>query len=361
MDEILHEIHPKKLVQLAGDHKMSARAINLNYVSDSKPGITRIKKGKGFTYFFEGKSITDPGQLDRIRSLVIPPAWTNVWICPTENGHIQATGLDARNRKQYLYHKSWGSLRNQTKYHQLIKFGSCLPSLRKQVSNDLRLNEMNEKKVIATAIAIMDQTYIRIGSKSYEKVYGSRGVSTLKDKNVEVNGSLVKFSFTGKKSIQHNITLRNKKLARAIKQCRDIPGKELFQYYDEGQNKRPVDSGMINNYIKECIGEFTAKHFRTWAGSLHALKSLLARGAPENGTDSKKNIVDALDEVSEKLGNSRSICRKYYVHPGILKAYEEGKLEEYCRGTEKTNRYLEKEECMLLTLLKQISSKNRQA
>ena len=256
-------------------NKQAARAVSLKYVTDKDPGISRIRKGKGFIYMHQGKPVKNSKTLQRIQQLVIPPAWENVWICPLENGHIQATGFDLLKRKQYLYHKRWADHRNKTKYFQLYEFGKTLPLLRAKLKKDLSANELNEKKVMAIMISLMEQTYIRVGNKSYEKLYGSFGLTTFKDNNVTVNGQKLELAFTGKKGIRHRITLQNKKLARAVKQCRDIPGKELFQYFEPGGQKKSIDSGMLNNYLKECTGkEFTAKDFRTWAGSLQALKCL---------------------------------------------------------------------------------------
>ena len=335
-------------------YKQSARAGKLEYVTDTIPGIIRIRRGKGFGYILNGKTVKNKKNLERIRQLVIPPAWNNVWICPRENGHIQATGYDVRKRKQYLYHAKWASLRNETKFFQLLEFGKALPLLRVRLKKDLREKELNEKKVLAIMISLMEQTYIRVGNKSYEKLYGSYGLTTLKDKNVIVQGDKLEFSFKGKKGISHRIILRNKKLAKAIKLCRDIPGKELFQYYDAGGEKKCIDSGMLNNYLKESTGkEFTAKDFRTWAGSYQALKSLVAMDETNDESVCKKNILAALDEVSKKLGNSRSICRKYYVHPVLLKLYEENELDKFCRKTNtlKSPKYLEPGEHLLLKIL----------
>jgi DNA topoisomerase I len=309
------------------NYQKAAKAAKLVYVSDSKPGIERHKKGKGFVYIYDHKPLKEKEELARIKKLAIPPAWTNVWICPSENGHIQATGFDARNRKQYRYHALWSTLRNETKYHHLYEFGKVLPAARLKVEEDIAKKSLCEEKVLATLVSLMERTFIRIGSNGYEKLYGSFGLTTLKDKHVTLNGSTVAFSFKGKKGIVHNITLKNKRLARIVQQCRDIPGKELFQYLDEDGNRHSIDSGSVNNYIKEITGsDFTAKDFRTWAGSLHILTAFKALGEAGSAAENKRNIVAALDEVSKKLGNTRSVCKKYYVHPGLLKLYEENSL-----------------------------------
>lgn len=331
MDEVIQLSH-KEFLKIDKDYSKAARVADLQYVSDKEPGISRIKKGNGFTYIYEGEPVKDEETLERIRKLAVPPAWTNVWICPKENGHLQATGIDANNRKQYKYHHLWHTLRNETKFHRLYEFGKLLPSLRLKVEEDLAQKELSEEKAIATVISLMERTYIRVGNSDYEKLYGSYGLTTLKDKHVQVEGDKIKFSFKGKKGIFHNITLRNRRLARIVKACRDIPGKELFQYTDAGGERRSVDSGMVNRYLKEATGgDFTAKDFRTWAGTLNILRAFKALGYAEEDAACKKNIVAALDEVSKKLGNSRTICKKYYVHPGIIRLYEENTLEKYLK------------------------------
>jgi DNA topoisomerase-1 len=264
--------------------------------------------------------------------LAIPPAWTNVWICADENGHIQATGLDLRNRKQYRYHQQWNLLRNETKFHHLYEFGKLLPSLRLRLEEDLAKKDLCVERVIATVISLMERTYIRIGNDGYEKLYGSYGLTTLKDRHVKIEGSKLIFSFKGKKGIFHNVSIRNPRLARMVKACRDIPGKELFQYLDSEGNKKSIDSGMVNKYIKEASGgDFSAKDFRTWAGTLDVLRAFKTLGEAASDSDCKKNILAALDEVSKKLGNTRTVCKKYYVHPGIIQLYEEKNLEKYLK------------------------------
>jgi DNA topoisomerase I len=320
----------KDFLNIHKDYSKAARVADLVYVSDKKPGIERIKRPNGFSYKLNGVTIKDKVELTRIKKLAIPPAWTNVWICAKENGHIQATGLDVRGRKQYRYHPLWQNLRNETKFHRLYEFGKLLPSLRLKLEDDFSQKDLNEKKVLATVIGLMERTYIRVGNNDYEKMYGSYGLTTFKDKHVEVNGSKIRFTFQGKKGIFHDIELKNKKLAKAVKACRDIPGRELFQYYDEHGGRHPIDSGMVNSYIKEATGgDFTAKDFRTWAGTLNIMRAFKVLGPAATEADCKKNIISSIDEVSKKLGNSRSICRKYYVHPGIIKLYEDNNLHSY--------------------------------
>jgi DNA topoisomerase-1 len=352
----LENLSHRELLLADRDTKKAAEIASLVYVNDSIPGITRVKKGKGYSYLLNGEKIHDKDSLDRIKKLAIPPSWKNVWICPDPHGHIQATGLDLNGRKQYRYHTKWNSLRNETKFHRLYEFGKTLPLLRKQVQKDIGSNDLNVEKVIATVISLMEKTYIRIGNNGYEKLYGSYGLTTLKDQHVDIKKDSIRFSFTGKKGIEHDITLKSKKLARIIKQCRDIPGKELFQYYDTEGNKKKIDSGMINSYIKNVTGqEFSAKDFRTWSGTLQAISCLRSLAEPMDESETKKNILAMLDEVSRRLGNSRNICRKYYVHPGLVKLYEEGKLvAEFKKCNEKkfSNNGMLKDEKILLYLLK---------
>jgi DNA topoisomerase-1 len=352
------ELSHKELLKVDKDYEKAASIINLIYVRDTESGIMRLRKGKGFTYYFDKRPIKDKKQLERIKKLVIPPAWENVWICPLENGHLQATGLDAKQRKQYLYHALWQQLRNETKFHKLYEFGKVLPKLRLRLEQDLEEKELTQKKVLATVLSLMERTYIRVGNVDYEKLYGSYGLTTLKDKHVNINGENINFYFKGKKGIQHDITLRNKKLARIVKECREIPGKELFQYYDEEGNRRSIDSGMVNAYIKEATGmDFTAKDMRTWAGTMHAMQALWSIGDAITETECKKNIVAALDAVSEKLGNTRTVCKKYYVHPLLIQLYQDKKLTKYMEDLNKIEEYdnssdLTPEEKILMKILK---------
>jgi DNA topoisomerase-1 len=326
------QLSHKEFLKIDKDYTEAAKAADLLYVSDKDKGISRQKRGNSFVYIYNDKPVKDEGELERIKKLAIPPAWTNVWICAKKNGHIQATGYDLRNRKQYRYHEFWNTLRNETKFHRLYEFGKLLPSLRLKLEEDFARKELCLEKVLATVVSLMERTYIRIGNNDYEKLYGSYGLTTLKDKHVKVEGDQLRFSFTGKKGIAHDIDLKHRKLARAVKACRDIPGKELFQYYDADGQRRPIDSGMVNAYIKEATGgDFTAKDFRTWAGTLNILYSFKALGEAGSEADVKKNVLAALDQVSRKLGNTRTVCKKYYVHPGVIRLYEEKGLAKYLK------------------------------
>ncbi len=322
-----YSLSHRQLVHAGSNNHDAATVARLLYVSDSRPGIHRRRRGKGFIYFFDNKPVKEKSLLDRIRKLAIPPAWTDVWICPQENGHIQATGFDLRRRKQYRYHTHWSQLRSQTKFHHLYEFGRMLPLLREKLAADMAGMEMNEQKVIATLVSVLEKTYIRIGSNEYEKMYGSYGLTTLKNRHLEIKGDTLVFSFRGKKGIEQHVSLHNRKLARVLKTCREIPGKELFQYYDTEGQKKPVDSGLVNHYIKEATrGDFTAKDFRTWAGSLEILAAFRSLGEAETEKERKKNIQEAIGTVSKRLGNTVTVCRKYYIHPGLIQLYEENKL-----------------------------------
>jgi DNA topoisomerase-1 len=341
----------KELLELHRDYQSSAKKVSLVYVEDSMPGIRRKKAGKGFTFIYNQKKVTEKAVLDRIRRLAIPPAWSEVWICPKENGHLQATGKDIANRKQYRYHEQWAAWRNETKFHRLPAFGKVLPLLREQVQKDMAKPELTEQKVIATVISLMEKTYIRIGSSDYEKLYGSYGLTTLKDSHVQVNGTNIQFTFKGKKGIHHKISIRNKKLAEIVQACKDIPGKELFQYYDAEDNHKSIDSGMVNDYIRNATGgDFTSKDFRTWAGTLNMLRSIKAIDDANTLNERRKRVLEALDKVSALLGNTRTVCKKYYVHPGIIRLYEEEGLKPYLAKL----RSEKDEEKILMNILKKL-------
>ncbi|WP_132055953.1 DNA topoisomerase IB [Pseudocnuella soli] len=353
------QLSHREFLKLDKDYSKAALAADLQYVSDTSSGITRQRKGSGFAFLLDGKTVKDNEVLERIRKLAIPPAWTQVWICTRENGHIQATGVDARGRKQYRYHAQWHELRNETKFHRMYEFGKLLPSLRLQLEEDLAGKGLSEAKVIATVISLMERTYIRIGNNDYEKLYGSYGLTTLKDKHVKIEGDKIHFSFRGKKGVDHNISLKNRRLARAVQACREVPGKELFQYIDDEGNRKSIDSGKVNAYIKDATGgDFSAKDFRTWAGTLSALRALKGLTAATE-SDIKKNVVQALDEVSKALGNTRTVCKKYYVHPGIIRLYEEQGLNKYLKeldAIEKPDELtgLTSEERVLMKILKEL-------
>lgn len=329
-NEIL-QLPKRKLRAIIDDPEKSAQAVNLIYVHDTGPGIKRIKRGKKFIYTaWETVRVISDIDLKRIKALVIPPAWEDVWICDLANGHLQATGIDIKKRKQYRYHTLWNSLRNHTKYFRLYQFGKAVPAIRLQLEKDLSVPGLPVEKVLALVVSLMERTNIRIGNNMYEKLYGSFGLTTLKDKHVGINGSELKFSFKGKKGVHHDISIKNKKLSAIVKTCRDIPGKELFQFYTSNGERRSVDSGMVNDYIKKISGgDFTAKDFRTWSGTIQAFLAFKQLGVFETDIEAKKKVAEALDMVSKHLGNTRNVCKKYYVHPAIVSLYENKLLEKY--------------------------------
>ena len=335
--EIISHLKPSKIVKIMKDPVASAKAVNLIYTSDAETaGIIRKKKGKNFSYYKDGEKIKDKNDINRINKLVIPPAWENVWICALENGHLQATGFDARKRKQYKYHSLWSALRNHTKFYRMLQFGYALPEIRLQLEKDLALKNFEKRKILALIVSLMQRTNIRIGNSIYEKLYGSFGLTTLKGKHVHINGQKIEFSFKGKKGIMHHVDLKSKRLAKLVQKCKEIPGKELFQYYDDEGKRHSIDSGMVNDYIKELSGEdFTAKDFRTWAGTVNALIAFKEIGYAENNTQYKKKVKEALDIVASHLGNTSTVCRKYYVHPLVINLYENNTIKKYLDELEK--------------------------
>jgi DNA topoisomerase-1 len=340
--------------------KKFAEAFELEYVSGNEPGIVRVKRGKGFSYLFNGKPV-DGVTLDRIKKLVLPPAWRNVWISTLENAHLQATGYDIANRKQYKYHALWTKLRNESKFGRLREFGKCLPALRGELAKDIRRKKLSCEKVISTVITLMEKTCIRIGNAGYEKAYGSHGLTTLKDKHVTIHGQEIHFTFKGKKGVYHDIILKNRKLARIVKQFRDLPGKDLFQFEDSNGRLHVLDSEKVNEYIRMKTGkDFSSKDFRTWAGTMNALRAFKKLGVASSPNAAKKKIVEALDDVSKRLGNTRSVCKKYYVHPKILDLYMDNGLDSYLKkidpqGEEISDTLTKDEEVLMKILEKSIS------
>ncbi len=306
----------------------SAREAGLRYVSDDRPGIRRLRAGKHFRYVGpDGKPVRDEETLARIRSLAIPPAWTDVWVCPLARGHLQATGRDARGRKQYRYHPRWRATRDETKYDRMAAFGRALPAVRARVDADLARPGLPREKVLATVARLLETTLIRVGNEEYAKQNGSYGLTTLEDRHVRVAGETVHFAFRGKSGIRHRIDVRDRRLARVVRRCQDLPGHELFQYVDEEGQRRAIDSADVNAYLREISGqEFTAKDFRTWAGTVLAARALREFAAFDSQAQAKKNIVAAVESVAERLGNTTAVCRKCYVHPAVFDAYLDGTL-----------------------------------
>ena len=347
-------------LQIITDPVQSSRQAGLRYVTDARPGITRKKRGKNFQYLDpDGKRITDEDTLARIKSLVIPPAWTDVWICPNANGHLQATGRDARGRKQSRYHPRWRATRDETKYERMKLFGAALPKIREQVERDLALPGLPREKVLATIVRLLETTFIRIGNEEYARENKSYGLTTLRDKHVGIEGSKVHFQFKGKSGKMHSIDVQDRQLARIVKKCQDVPGYELFQYFDEEGNHRSVDASDVNDYLRSITDDdFTAKDFRTWAGTVLACSLLRQFESTETQTQAKKNVVEAIKSVAERLGNTPSVCRKCYVHPRVIESYMSGSLvkafeQEVIKEVEKSPHALRKEELDLLHLLEE--------
>ncbi|MDB5839052.1 MAG: topoisomerase [Herminiimonas sp.] len=308
------------------DPLVSARQVGLRYVRDDRPGISRKPAKNGFRYTGpDGKPVHDETTLARIRSLAIPPAWTDVWICPYANGHMQATGRDAKKRKQYRYHPRWRSVRDELKYDRMISFGKALPGLRKQVDASLALPGLPREKVLATIVYLLQATMMRVGNEEYARTNQSFGLTTLRDRHVRIDGSAVEFQFRGKSGVRHAIKLSDARVARIIKRVRDLPGQELFQYLDDNGERHSIGSADVNEYIRTHTGEdYTAKDFRTWSGTLLAALALQEFEKFDSEAQAKKNIVQAIESVAKKLGNTPAICRKCYVHPVVIEAYMDG-------------------------------------
>ena len=348
----------------ANDPIETAKAAGLRYVTDAMPGIQRKRVGKNFSYIgLNGKPIRDPAELRRIKSLGIPPAWTNVWICPRPNGHIQATGRDAKGRKQYRYHPRWREVRDETKYDHMISFAQLLPRLREQVAHDLSLSGLPREKLLATLVRLLDTTLIRIGNEEYARENNSYGLTTMRKEHVDVSGSKVEFHFRGKSGKEHVIDVKDRQLAKIVKRSQDLPGHELFQYIDENGELRTVESSDVNDYLQEISGQsITAKDFRTWSGTVAATEALQAMEAFDTQTQAKKNVVQAIKEAAQELGNTPAICRKCYVHPAIIGAYMDGSLLNFIqqyreREKKSTQEGLRPEESLVLAFLERESEK----
>src|SRR6202040_78502 len=303
-----------------------AEEAGLRYVSDDQPGYTRKAKGDDFEYFdTEGKPIRDEERLLRIKRLAIPPAWTDVWICPSSNGHIQATGRDARGRKQYRYHDRWREVRDENKYERMVNFGDALPKVRQRVRKDLAFPGLPRRKVLATVVQLLERTFIRVGNTEYARANKSFGLTTMQDRHVDVKGAALRFHFRGKSGRMRKVELTDRRIAKIVSKLQDLPGQELFQYVDEEGLVRDVTSQNVNDYLHEITGEhFTAKDFRTWAGTVLAAIALNAVGGFETKKQAKANIKNAISAVAKLIGNTPSICRKCYVHPALLKTYLDG-------------------------------------
>jgi DNA topoisomerase-1 len=306
------------------------RCAGLRYTSDAQPGIRRKKSGRGFTYVGpDGETVRDPKVRKRIRSLVIPPAWTDVWISPYANGHIQAIGRDSRNRRQYKYHPKWREVRDENKFGRALQFAEALPGIRDAIDKDLSLPGLPRRKVLATIVRLLDTTFVRVGNVEYAKQNRSFGLTTLRTRHVELNGSTIRLSFKGKSGKEHDLKVRDRRIARVIRRCLDLPGYELFQYIDEEGGRSSVDAGDVNEYLREISGaDFTTKDFRTWAGTLLATRYLIEAGVAETERQAKTNVVAAVAEVASRLGNTPTVARNCYIHPRVVDAYNSGLLFE---------------------------------
>jgi DNA topoisomerase-1 len=312
-------------VQVLQELKEEAKDAGLRYTSDDQPGFSRRRHGKSFSFQkADGKRLSDRAALDRIKGLVIPPAWEEVWICSSANGHIQATGRDARHRKQYIYHEKWRTQRDETKFEHMRAFARALPKIRRRVAADLRRREPDYKKIIATVVRLLETSVIRVGNDEYARENGSYGLTTLRNRHVRVRKGEIAFSFKGKSGKQHEITLHDARLAKIIRTCQELPGQELFSYV-EGDAVRHVESSDVNDYLREVTGsDFTAKDFRTWIATVLAATAFRELEAATSATQAKQNIKMVIESVAKILGNTPTICRKSYVHPDIINAYVEG-------------------------------------
>ena len=311
------------------DPVKAAEDAGLRWICDDAPGIRRVRSGKGFRYVdADGKAVRDDKTLERIRTLVIPPAWTDVWICASPNGHVQATGRDARGRKQYRYHARWREKRDETKYDKMLLFGLALPKIRERVDEDLGRPGLPREKVLATVVRLLETTLIRVGNEEYARANKSFGLTTLRNHHVDVDGAELRFEFRGKSGIQRRVAVHDRRLARIIRRCQDLPGHELFQYIDDEGMLRPIDSQDVNDYLREITHQdITAKDFRTWNGTVLAAGAL--REAMRGGQRgrSKRVVARCIDRVAARLGNTKAVCKKCYVHPGVIDAYLDGSLD----------------------------------
>ena len=320
---------PRRVRVIDTDPVASARAAGLRYVTDSRPGWRRApKRGGGFRYTdADGKPIRATADVARVAHLAIPPAWTDVWICPFPNGHIQATGRDARGRKQYRYHERWREARDATKFERTIAFGDALQRIRAQVDRDLRRPDLGRERVLATVVRLLDTTYIRVGNEEYARENRSFGLTTMRERHVEVEGSKLRFEFRGKSGKQHSVAVADRRVARVVTRLQELPGQQLFQWLDEAGEVHGVESDDVNEYIRAAAGQdFTAKDFRTWAGTVLAAWALQELGEYASQTEAKRHVVEAVEKVARHLGNTPAVCRRCYVHPEVISAHLDGAL-----------------------------------
>jgi DNA topoisomerase I len=325
--------------RIVNDPVESAKLAGLTYVTEGRPGIVRRRAGKFFTYVdAQGTRVRDSETLRRIRALAIPPAWTEVWICASPSGHVQAVGRDARGRKQYRYHSRWREVRDESKYARMLAFARALPVIRARVEKDLARPGLPRDKVLATVVRLLETTLIRVGNEEYARQNKSFGLTTMRNRHVAVSGSTLRFHFRGKSGKEHAVDVRDPRLARIVRRCQELPGQELFQYVDDGGTRQTIDSADVNDYLRQAAGaEFTAKDFRTWAGTVLAALALAEVQAFTTKRQARRNIVRAVESVARRLGNTPAICRKGYVHPAVIDAYLDGvTLDAFRRRAERT-------------------------
>lgn len=341
------------MVSVIEQPKQLAKKSGLRYVSDQEPGIRRQKVGRGFSFFSpDGERITDSKERDRLKQLAIPPSWKDVWICPDERGHLIATGRDAKGRKQYRYHPKWRKVRDQVKFDRMVIFGEALSEIRRQTDACLSLDGLPREKVLALVVQLLETTLIRIGNTHYARSNKSYGLTTLRTRHVEIEGHQIEFEFTGKSGIEHHIEISDKRLANIIKKCYEIPGYTVFQYLDDEGQRQKIDSGDVNEYLQQLTGEdFTAKDFRTWAGTVLMAKELSQITLDRDEEINNKQVVAANKLVAKQLGNRPATCRKYYVHPKIPESYLAGELLPVMQSAERTIQNLEPDECAVLKIL----------
>jgi len=344
----------------ATEPTISAEVAGLRYINDQRmPGIRRIGRNKRFRYVDpRGATVADANVLARIKSLVIPPAWTDVWICPNPLGHLQATGRDARGRKQYRYHPLWRQVRDEVKYGRMLAFAAALPKIRERTATDLKLTGLPREKVLAAVVALLEKTLIRVGNEEYARDNDSYGLTTMRDTHAKVNGSSVRFEFRGKSGKSHRIDLHDSRLARIVKACRELPGYELFQYVDDAGERKGIESSDVNGYIKTiCSEPFTAKDFRTWAGTVMTALELARFPPHRSHRAAKMNIVRAVETVAARLGNTTSVCRKCYIHPLVFDAYMAGDVVKPSRRRLTGRRRLSPHESAVVALIERTRSR----
>jgi DNA topoisomerase-1 len=339
----------------------SAVAAGLRYVTGREPGIRRVRRGAGFAYVApDGKVVRDRGTLDRIRKLAIPPAWTDVWICTMAAGHLQATGRDAKRRKQYRYHTGYREFRNQNKYDKLLDFGAALPRIRLTIRKDLQLPGFPKRKLLAAIVRLLDETCIRIGNNEYAKTNDSYGLTTLRQNHARINGNTIRFRFRGKSGLERDLNITDPQLARIMRRCQDLPGEELFQFQTEAGEFQPIGSADVNEYLREISEQdVTAKDFRTWHGTAQLFRELVGCEPPASESEAKKQLVEAVKATSTKLGNRPATCRNYYVHPAVVDAYMNGTLAQALSSNSSRRSVFSKEEAAVLRLVKQSSRARR--